>query len=118
MFFTKKKWEDNDFQEIIFPALLSREAVTLPEELEQDLFNIYDRRKRNYVLGLNYGEALIELIGKEVRNYKELPLYFYQLDRGFRDEYKPKGGLVKAREFFRQEQLQLSCIFERFRNKL
>jgi len=98
----ERELEKSGFQEIIMPLLLPQELIEsgFSEDLERDRFIIRDSHKRDYMLSINYGETITGLVGKEVRNYKELPLYFYHTERGFRDEYKPKGGLIKAREFF------------------
>lgn len=99
----KEELEELNCQELSMPLLLSEENMkdkNFSMEIEPYIFHIKDQNKRNYSLALDYGETITELLKNDIRSYKELPLFFYTMDRAFLDEGKPKGGLLKPREFF------------------
>jgi len=63
------------------------------------LFTLYDRRQRRLVLGPTHEEVITELVINNVQSYRDLPLLLYQIQTKFRDEPRPRGGLVRVREF-------------------
>ena len=58
-----------------------------------------DRTGREFVLGPTHEEVITDLVGKEVRSYRDLPKNFYQIQTKFRDEVRPRFGLMRAKEF-------------------
>ncbi len=89
-------------QEILMPAL---QPVELWEKtgrhlaFGQTLFTIEDRKKRKIFLGPTHEEIVTELVHRQVRSYRDLPLLLYQIQTKFRDEPRPRGGLLRVREF-------------------
>jgi prolyl-tRNA synthetase len=82
--------------------------VLQPAELWQEsgryesvdvLFKVYDRREREHVLGPTHEEVVVDLVRHNVQSYRDLPLLLYQIQTKFRDEARPRGGLVRVREF-------------------
>ena len=63
------------------------------------LFTLCDRRERQLVLGPTHEEVITELVSHNVQSYRDLPLLLYQIQTKFRDEPRPRGGLVRVREF-------------------
>ena len=64
-----------------------------------ELLRVKDRHTRDFVLGPTHEEVITELVRKEVNSYKQLPLNFYQIQTKFRDETRPRFGVMRAREF-------------------
>ena len=93
-------------QEVILP-------IMHPSELWQESgrWNVYgkemikfkDRHERDYALGPTAEEVITDLVRREVKSYKELPLNLYQIGRKFRDEIRPRFGLMRAREFIMKD---------------
>ncbi|KDN71595.1 putative prolyl-tRNA synthetase [Colletotrichum sublineola] len=68
-------------------------------QLEPELFGFDDRRGAKYMLSPTHEEEITTLVAKTVKSYKELPLRLYQITRKFRDELRPRHGLLRTREF-------------------
>ncbi|KAF5528130.1 Proline--tRNA ligase [Colletotrichum aenigma] len=68
-------------------------------QLESELFAFEDRKGAQYMLSPTHEEEITSLVAKTVRSYKELPLRLYQITRKFRDELRPRHGLLRSREF-------------------
>ncbi|MFM2482444.1 proline--tRNA ligase [Celerinatantimonas sp. YJH-8] len=64
-----------------------------------ELLRIKDRHDRDFVLGPTHEEVVTELVRKEISSYKQLPLNLYQIQTKFRDEVRPRFGVMRAREF-------------------
>jgi prolyl-tRNA synthetase len=67
--------------------------------LDKVLFSLYDRRERRLALGPTHEEVVTQLAARYVRSYRDLPLLLYQIQVKFRDEPRPRGGLIRVREF-------------------
>jgi len=63
------------------------------------LFTLSDRRERKLVLGPTHEEVLTQMVSRNVQSYRDLPLLLYQIQTKFRDEPRPRGGLIRVREF-------------------
>jgi len=63
------------------------------------LFTLYDRRERPLALGPTHEEVITQLASRNVRSYRDLPQLLYQIQTKFRDEPRPRGGLIRVREF-------------------
>ncbi|GKT48402.1 putative proline-specific permease put4 [Colletotrichum spaethianum] len=68
-------------------------------QLEPELFSFDDRKGTKYMLSPTHEEEITTLVAKTVKSYKELPLRLYQITRKFRDELRPRHGLLRTREF-------------------
>ncbi|MBK4765296.1 MAG: proline--tRNA ligase [Pantoea sp. Brub] len=87
---------------IVQPAHLWQESNRL-EQYGPELLRLKDRNKRLFVLGPTHEEIVTELIKNELSSYKELPLILYQIQTKFRDEIRPRCGVVRAREFIMKD---------------
>ncbi|KAF6810930.1 prolyl-tRNA synthetase [Colletotrichum sojae] len=67
--------------------------------LEPELFGFDDRKGAKYMLSPTHEEEITSLVAKTVKSYKDLPLRLYQITRKFRDELRPRHGLLRSREF-------------------
>lgn len=89
-------------QELMLPAL---QPFELWEEsgrhhsFGKSLFTLPDRRNRKLCLGPTHEEVLTQLVRRWVKSYRDLPLLLYQIQSKFRDEPRPRGGLLRVREF-------------------
>jgi prolyl-tRNA synthetase len=63
------------------------------------LFTVSDRRERTLVLGPTHEEVITDLVSRNTQSYRDLPLLLYQIQTKFRDEPRPRGGLIRVREF-------------------
>lgn len=66
---------------------------------DQELMRFKDRTERDMVLATTHEEAVTDLVRREVKSYRQLPLMLYQIQMKFRDEPRPRGGLIRVREF-------------------
>ncbi|MFN8126097.1 MAG: proline--tRNA ligase [Candidatus Nanopelagicales bacterium] len=90
------------FQEVHFPALLPREpyeATGRWTEYGDTLFRLQDRKKADYLLGPTHEEMFTLLVKGEYSSYKDLPLRIYQIQTKYRDEARPRAGILRGREF-------------------
>jgi prolyl-tRNA synthetase len=69
----------------------------------ENLMRFKDRHGRSMVLGPTHEEVVTELVGATVSSYKQLPLMLYQIQTKFRDEYRPRFGLLRVREFLMKD---------------
>jgi len=89
-------------QEVVMPAVQPAELWELSgraETMADVLFHLKDRRERPLVLGPTHEEVTVDLFKKQVQSYRDLPLMLYQIQTKMRDEARPRGGLMRAREF-------------------
>ncbi|MDO6687390.1 MULTISPECIES: proline--tRNA ligase [unclassified Agarivorans] len=68
-----------------------------------ELLRFQDRHSRDFVLGPTHEEVVTELVRKEVNSYKQLPLNLYQIQTKFRDEVRPRFGVMRSREFLMKD---------------
>jgi prolyl-tRNA synthetase len=89
-------------QEVLFPALLPRDLYETTgrwTEYGELLFRLQDRRGADYLLGPTHEELFTTLVKSECSSYRDLPLILYQVQTKYRDEARPRAGLLRAREF-------------------
>ncbi len=89
-------------QEVFFPALLPKEpfeATGRWEEYGDNLFRLQDRKKADYLLAPTHEEVFTLLVKDLYSSYKDLPLSIYQIQNKYRDEARPRAGLLRGREF-------------------
>ena len=90
------------FQEVHFPALLPREPYELTNrwtEYGDTLFRLHDRKDADFLLGPTHEEMFTLLVKGEYSSYKDLPLTIYQIQTKYRDEARPRAGILRGREF-------------------
>ena len=89
-------------QEILFPALLPRapyEATNRWTEYGDAVFRLKDRRGNDYMLGPTHEELFTLTVKGEYSSYKDFPLLLYQIQTKYRDEARPRAGILRGREF-------------------
>jgi len=89
-------------QEVLFPALLPREpyqASARWTDYGDLLFRLKDRRGNDYLLGPTHEELFTLMVKGEYSSYKDLPLMLYQVQTKYRDEARPRAGILRGREF-------------------
>ena len=94
------------FQEVHFPALLPREpyeATGRWTEYGDNLFRLQDRKGNDMLLGPTHEEMFTLLVKDLYSSYKDLPLSIYQIQLKYRDEARPRGGLLRGREFIMKD---------------
>jgi prolyl-tRNA synthetase len=90
------------FQEVHFPALLPREPYETTgrwTEYGENLFRLKDRRDNDYLLGPTHEEVFTLMVKGEFSSYRDLPLSIYQIQTKYRDEARPRAGILRGREF-------------------
>ena len=68
-----------------------------------ELLRLHDRHHNEFCLGPTHEEVITELANQEIRSYKQLPITFYQIQTKFRDEIRPRFGVMRAREFIMKD---------------
>ncbi len=114
------------FQEVHFPALLPREPYEKTDRWTvygPDLFRLKDRRGNDYLLGPTHEEMFTLMVKGEYSSYKDLPLSIYQIQNKFRDETRPRSGIIRGREFVMKDSYSfdlddegLAISYEKHRN--
>ncbi len=93
-------------QEVSFPALLPREPYERSGrwyEYGPDMFRLKDRRGADYLLGPTHEEMFTTLVKDVCTSYKDLPVTLYQVQSKFRDEARPRAGVLRGREFLMKD---------------
>ncbi len=98
----REEMDRSGAQEIHLPAL---HPIELWEQSGRDksmgetLFRLSDRKERGFALGATHEEAVSFLASRTIQSYRDLPVTLYQIQTKFRDEQRPRGGLIRLREF-------------------
>jgi len=98
----REEMDEIGSQELLFPALLPREpyeATGRWSEYGANLFRLKDRREGDYLLGPTHEEMFTLLVKDMFSSYKDLPLALYQIQTKYRDEARPRAGILRGREF-------------------
>lgn len=88
--------------EVVMPVVQPAELWQESERWEQygpELLRFKDRGKRDFVLGPTHEEVITDFVRREVSSYKQLPINLYQIQTKFRDEVRPRFGVMRSREF-------------------
>ncbi len=98
----REEMDEAGFQEVHFPAILPRqpyEQTARWDTYGPDLFRLKDRKGGDYLLGPTHEEMFTLMVKGEYSSYKDLPLSLYQIQTKYRDEPRPRSGIIRAREF-------------------
>lgn len=98
----REEMESFGAQEVHFPALLPREPYETTNrwtDYGDTLFRLQDRRGNDYLLGPTHEEMFTLLVKSEYSSYKDLPLSLFQIQNKYRDEARPRAGILRGREF-------------------
>jgi prolyl-tRNA synthetase len=101
--------------EVLMPALQPREIWEQSgryELLSNVMFRIRDRQDRDLVLGPTHEEIITDLVAREINSYRQLPKTFYQIQTKFRDEIRPRFGLMRAKEFSMKDAYSFNTSLE------
>lgn len=93
-------------QEVLMPVVQPAELWQESERWEQygaELLRIHDRHQREFCLGPTHEEVITDLVRNELQSYKQLPTNIYQIQTKFRDEIRPRFGVMRAREFIMKD---------------
>lgn len=88
--------------ELVMPALLPEDVYIKSgrrDNFGSDMFSLKDRMNRNYVLGPTHEELFVDAASMKIKSYKDMPFNIYQIQNKFRDEPRPRYGLIRTREF-------------------
>lgn len=119
----REEMDKSNAQEVFLPCLL-------PAELWQEtgrwsvygkeLFRIKDRHERDFCLGPTHEEIITDMVRNNIRSYKELPINLYQIQTKFRDEIRPRFGLMRGREFMMKDAYSFhateECLDKEYKN--
>lgn len=101
-------------QEVLLPGVHPAElwqASGRWEKYGPELLRIKDRHQRDFCLSPTHEEVITELVKNEVRSYRQLPANFYQIQTKFRDEVRPRFGIMRAREFIMKDAYSFNTNF-------
>ncbi len=93
-------------QEFLLPAILPAELWQQSGRwttMGQNMFRLQDRKGADLCLGMTHEEVMTDIARKELRSYKQLPQIWYQIQTKFRDEPRPKSGLLRVRQFLMKD---------------
>ena len=93
-------------QEVLMPMVQPKELWEETQRWEKmgpELLRIQDRHERDFCLGPTHEEVITDLIRNNLKSYKELPLNLYQIQTKFRDEVRPRYGVMRGREFLMKD---------------
>ncbi len=93
-------------QELLMPAIQPAELWQESgrwDEYGSELLRLTDRHQREFCFGPTHEEVITDLIRREIRSYRQLPATFYQIQTKFRDEIRPRFGVMRAREFLMKD---------------
>ncbi len=92
--------------ELLMPAVIPAELWQESGRWDKygpELLRLKDRHKRDFVFGPTHEEVITDLIRREIRSYRQLPVNFYQIQTKFRDERRPRFGVMRGREFLMKD---------------
>jgi prolyl-tRNA synthetase len=98
----REEMDSAGFQEVHFPAMLPKEPYEQTNrwnEYGPDLFRLQDRKGGDYLLGPTHEEMFTLMVKGEYSSYKDLPVSLYQIQTKYRDETRPRSGIIRGREF-------------------
>lgn len=98
-------------QELLMPVLQPRELWEETDrwtEYGPELMHLEDRHEREFALGPTHEEVITQLVGDELTSYRDLPKNFYQIATKFRDEIRPRFGVMRSREFIMKDAYSFS----------
>ena len=99
-------------QELLMPALSPKEIWQESgrwAEYGDDMFRLKDRKKRDYCLCPTHEEIVAEIARNKIRSYRDMPQIWYQIQTKFRDEPRPRFGVLRSRQFIMKDSYSLDC---------
>ncbi|WDT75412.1 MAG: proline--tRNA ligase [Candidatus Manganitrophus sp.] len=111
----REEMEHAGAQEILMPALQPAELWQETGRWQQygkELMRLKDRHDRDFCLGPTHEEVITDLVRREVKSYRQLPINLYQIQTKFRDEIRPRFGLMRGREFVMKDAYSFDADLE------
>ncbi|MEV6398633.1 proline--tRNA ligase [Streptomyces sp. NPDC051907] len=102
----REEMDEIGAQEVLLPAVLPKEpyeATGRWEEYGPELFRLKDRKGADYLLGPTHEEIFTQLVKDQCTSYKDLPVILYQIQSKYRDEARPRSGILRGREFLMKD---------------
>jgi len=99
------------FMPAVQPAELWQESGRW-EKYGPELLRFKDRHSRDFVIGPTHEEVITDIVRREIRSYRQLPRHFYQIQTKFRDEIRPRFGVMRGREFTMKDGYSFHTSFE------
>jgi len=102
----REEMNEIDAQELLMPIIQPAEIWQETGRWDvygDEMFRLCDRHKRNFCLGPTHEEMITTLVRGDVRSYRQLPLTLYQIQNKYRDEIRPRFGLMRGREFIMKD---------------
>ena len=102
----REEMDASGAQEVFMPMVQPKELweeTSRWEKMGPELLRIKDRHERDFCLGPTHEEVITDIIRNNVKSYKELPLNIYQIQTKFRDEVRPRYGIMRGREFLMKD---------------
>jgi prolyl-tRNA synthetase len=82
------------------------------EKYGPELLRLKDRHQRDFVIGPTHEEVITDIVRREIRSYRQLPVHFYQVQMKFRDEIRPRFGVMRGREFLMKDGYSFHADYE------
>ena len=89
-------------QELVMPSLIPEDVYISSgrrDAFGPSMFSLKDRNMHNYVLGPTHEELFLQAAAMKIKSYKDMPFNLYQIQTKYRDEARPRFGLIRTREF-------------------
>jgi len=102
-------------QELLMPAVQPAELWQESGRWEQygpELLRFKDRHQRDFVIGPTHEEVITDAVRRDVKSYRQLPIHLYQIQTKFRDEIRPRFGVMRGREFLMKDGYSFHASFE------
>ena len=102
----REEMNNSGAQELVMPSLLPEDVYLKSgrrANFGNDMFSLKDRYNRNYVLGPTHEEMFVEVAKEFIKSYKDMPINLYQIANKYRDEPRPRYGLIRVREFIMKD---------------
>ncbi len=102
----RQEMDKSGAMELLMPAVQPAELWQESGRWEQygpELLRLTDRHQRDYCVGPTHEEVITDLFRREIKSYKQLPINFYQIQTKFRDEIRPRFGVMRSREFIMKD---------------
>jgi prolyl-tRNA synthetase len=101
--------------ELLMPAVQPAELWQESGRWEKygpELLRLKDRHQRDFVIGPTHEEVITDAVRREIRSYRQLPVHFYHIQTKFRDEIRPRFGVMRSREFLMKDGYSFHVSFE------
>lgn len=102
----REEMDNSGAMELLMPAVQPAELWQESGRWEQygpELLRLHDRHQREFCVGPTHEEVITDLFRREIKSYKQLPLNYYQIQTKFRDEIRPRFGVMRSREFIMKD---------------